>query len=305
MRYSFLKHVALVICLFGSGIIYPQKIVTTKGEERVRVEQNQTKKEARKIAREFAIINAIENAFGTYLEGTGDITIQDGRDYFTYIGSIKVKGDWIETLDEKYTEDFQKIETKDGVEVINWIICEVKGKAREATPKAMIKYEVLNGPNIGNRTDEFISGEQLFLFFQSPVDGYLSVFIEDNDAVFRCFPYKSMTGSELSAGRVEADKEYLLFSKEPEHNTFQVTVDEPELFTSKAFEFNNIYLIFSENAYLKPILEAEKKNSEYKEGYTIPKSLSKKDFQRWLSENRAKNQGFLDIREQIKIVSNR
>ena len=305
MKFSFFKYFVLVICLFGSGISHAQKIVTTKGEERVRVEHNQTEKEARMIARELAIINAIENAFDTYVEGTGDMTIHDGRDYFTYIGSIKVKGDWIETLDEKYTEDFERIETKDGLEVINWIICEVEGKAREATPKAMIKYEVLNGPNIGNRTEEFISGEQLYLFFQSPVDGYLSVFIEDNEAVFRCFPYTSMTGSELSAGRVEADKEYLLFSKEPEHNAFQVTVDEPELFTSKAFEFNNIYLIFSENAYLKPILEAEKESSKYKEGYIIPKSLSKKDFQRWLADNRAKNPGFLDIREQIKIVSNR
>jgi len=61
------------------------------------VERNQTKEEACNIAREKAIIHSIENAFGTYVEGQADRTMKDGRDFFIYYGSTKVKGDWIET----------------------------------------------------------------------------------------------------------------------------------------------------------------------------------------------------------------
>ena len=235
------------------------------------------------------------------MEGSADMTMKDGRDYFVYFGSTKVKGDWIEMLDEKYIEEPQWIETKAGKELITWITCEIKGRVREAsTPKAMIAYETLNCPDIRCGTGEFLSGERVYLYFRTPVEGYLSVFLEDEEAVFCCFPYLSMKGEQLSAVKVNSDVRYILFSENQKDNLFSLTVDKPELYTNRETEVNNVYIIFSEIPYLKPILENEKQFDD-QSGYVIPRSLSKKDFNRWLAENRARNPGFLDVKKQVKI----
>ena len=277
-----------------------QNVQSASGEATVRVENNMTKEQCMAQARELAIINALENTFGTWTEQQTDIIIKDGKDYYNIVGATKVRGEWVETIKEEYPEDSDKLSTKKGDEIVTFITCKIRGKVKRATPKALIQFQPLNCPEEHCRKTDFFSGESLYLSFKSPVDGFLSVFLEDEEMVYRLFPYSNMNGKENSATMVKADQGYMLFSKDPKYNKFPVVADEYELYSVRPFEFNNIYVVFSEEPYLKPILNNEK-TSEEKSDYLLPKSLSPKDFQKWLSDNRAKSQSFLDARIRIKI----
>lgn len=287
--------------LFMNGLaVMGQHIESASGEAQVRVEANMTKDQCKDQVHELAIINAIENVFGTYVEQQTDIVIKDGRDYYNIVGTTKVKGEWIETHKEEYFEDSEVFPTKNGKEVVTFITCKISGKVKRATPKAMIQFLPLNCPDKRCRTTAFYSGESLYLSFKSPVDGYLSVFLEDEEMVYRLFPYSNQTGKDNSAILIKADQEYMLFSRDSKYNSFAVRADEYELYSLRPFEFNHIYVVFSEEPYVKPMLNTESASLE-KEEYLLPKSLDRKDFQHWLSDNRAKSQSFLDARIKIKI----
>jgi len=88
------------------GNLYAQRIINASGKAQVRVEFNMTEQDTRELAEQQAIINAIENAFGTYAEQQTDMTIKDGFSYYNIIGTTKVKGDWIETSDLEFSEDY-------------------------------------------------------------------------------------------------------------------------------------------------------------------------------------------------------
>lgn len=305
MKSNFLISVIIILMLVFNSSSFSQQLERSSGSANVLVENTMTKNEAREQAHELAIINAIENAFGTYVEQETDITIQGGRDYFSIIGATKVKGDWIETIKKTYKEDTRSISTKNGIENEIWITCNITGKVRKSTNlKAAINYETLNTPDKRSRRRDYDSGENLYLYFKSPVDGYLSVFLEDEDSVYRLLPDPSMTGKEFSAVSVKADQEYILFSKDNEVNNFGGKARECELFTQpNQNEVNKLYLIFSEDRYVKPTLEPEKPLDYKGQNYTTPQSLRKKDFKKWLADNRARDPGFLDVKVVIHISS--
>ncbi|MCX6249473.1 MAG: hypothetical protein NTX61_01855 [Bacteroidetes bacterium] len=293
----------ILIFIYFPGTTICQEIYQVRGEAQVRIEMNMTEEDARDQSRELAKINAIEKLFGTYVEQVTDIIIKDGRTQYDIIGTTKVKGEWIETIDEKITKQTEIYSSKNGKELVSFITCNISGKVREATQKANIQFQTLNCPDKLCRATDFYTGESLFLYFKSPVDGYLSVFLDDGDKVYRLFPYITMTGKEISTGLIKADTDYILFSKNVKNVNYPETPDECELFTLKQMEYNKVLIVFSEVPYFKPILNNEAKSNLYKEDYIIPKSLSIKEFEKWLADNRAKNPGFIDAQVRIKISS--
>ncbi len=123
----------------------------------------------------------------------------------------------------------------------------------------------------------------MFLYFKSPVDGYLSVFLDDGENAFRLLPYKSM--GTLSAVKVDGDKDYIIFSKNHSYPFDErYSIDALELGTTKEIEYNNIYVVFAENEYVKPILNDIQ---ELDGGYYLPRSLSLREFKKWLGDCRA------------------
>jgi len=293
----FNKLILLSLLLSINLTLNAQKIVTSSGEAQVRVESNMTEDETRNKARELAKINAIENAFGTYTEQQMDMTIKDGMTSFNIIGTTKVKGDWIETTNSKFTEDFKKAKTNLGIINTKYITCTIKGKVRKSTPKATLEYEILNGPSLLSRTHSFYHEEQLYVYFKSPVKGFLSIFLQDDEAVYRLLPYINMSDNYQSGVPIKSDTDYLFFS--PDDNSFPGnSVDEPRLLTLKTdIEYNFVYIIFSEDEYVKPTLD----NSSIVENRIIPKQLSINKFQKWLANNRASSEKFQDVRIKVSI----
>lgn len=276
-----------------------QKVKTESGTAQLKIEKTMSKEAALLKVEELAKINAIENAFNTYVEQEANVTVISGKSDFRIIGTTKVKGEWIETLEKKLSEDTREEVGQYGKEKTIWITCTIKGRIKEATPKASVEFTTLSCPKLNCRSTTFVSGEQLYLQFKSPLDGYLSIFIDDGNTVNRLLPYSSSENS--SSVKVKADKNYIFFAKNDDNPEFG-SPDEVELYTLKYKEYNTLYIIFSEVNYFKPILNKEKFADN---GYLLPKSLIKTRFEEWISKNRATLADFLDRTVDIEIISTR
>ncbi|MGV8136013.1 MAG: hypothetical protein AB2L20_12425 [Mangrovibacterium sp.] len=134
----------------------------------------------------------------------------------------------------------------------------------------------------------------MYLYVKSPVDGFLSIFLDDGTTVYRLLPYRRM-GAQKAVG-IKGDHEYILFSREIEN--FGIPADRIELFTNKDHESNTIIVVFAEHEFPKPILHDEQKDQA---DYITPKSLSKESFEEWLGDQRALLTDFLDIEKKIVI----
>ncbi len=294
--YKFLGIFFVVIGMMS--LSHAQKIVRTEGSAQVKQESHMTFIEASNLAIEQAKIAAIEKVFGTYVEQQTDMTIEEGMTFYNIIGSTKVRGEWIETIDEpRITTRIQQINTEGGKRDITWVSCEIKGKVRMVLPRAILNYEILNTPNPQSRTSSFLDGEQLYVYFKSPVDGYLSIFLEDDNGVYRLLPYAEMASEYKNGALVLGDKDYLFFS--PSFNSFPLSeVDEIIMnLTKDRTEYNYVYIVFSQDQYIKPTL----KDSYQDQGRIIPGSLTKSEFEDWLSNNRVSSESFQVIKEKISI----
>jgi hypothetical protein len=278
-----------------------QRVKRSEGVSQVRVERNMTKEDAYRKAIELAKVNAIENIFGTYVEQQTQITVQSGTSDFYIVGNTKVKGIWVREIDApRITEDYRDEKGEFGIEKVLWITCRVRGEVKQVMPRPAIEYQVRNCVYPACRTATFLSGEQLYLWFKSPVNGFLSVFIDDGEMVYRLLPYSTM-GNENSF-EIRGDENYLFFAPEARKgvNTAEKP-DEIELYTLKSKEYNTLILVFSTDRYFKPGLNPELVEEKK---YLLPKSLTKTRFENWLSEHRAQYDDFLDISIPIEIQNN-
>ncbi len=294
-----LRIIAILVFLsFGLHNSFGQKIVKTKGHAKLRQESDMSRNETTEKAIELAKINAIESVFGTYVEQQTDMTIEDGMTSFNIIGSTKVKGEWIETIGETDISTItRKEKTQYGMQDITWIECKIKGKVRAVKPRAILEYEILNAPNIRARTTSFFDGEQLYIYFKSPVDGYVSIFLEDHEGVYRLLPYMQMNPDDKNGALVQGDVGYTFFS--PSDNLFTKSIVDEMIMTlvKKQMEYNYIYIVFSEDKYIKPGLKKSFQSDER----IIPSSLTKWDFEKWLSNNRISSTSFQVIKQKIRI----
>jgi hypothetical protein len=274
-----------------------QKIMQAEGNSEVRQESFMTKDQALEKAEELAKINAIENAFGSYVEQQSDIYIKDGRVNYDLLGGVKVRGEWIKTKSLEINEETRTVAGKYGKEQELWVICSIRGDVRECVSRANLKMFTLNCPVEQCESLTFFHKDSLYLYFKSPVDGFLSVFLDDGENTYRLLPYISM--GSLSAVKVSGDKAYIFFSKKKEHQfDSQFMTDRIELTTERNIEYNSVYVVFAENPYVKPFLSEIIK---LENNYSLPKSLKTKDFQEWLADCRAEMNDFQAVRIKISI----
>jgi hypothetical protein len=272
---------------------YSQKQFKTKGEAQVKVEDHSSKEATRAKAKDLAIIKAIENVLGTYVEQETNIDIESGKTNFKIIGNTRVKGDWIKTAKESYTEQTREVKNKKEKTTEIWITCKIEGIVREIVkPKLAFTTNALNCPKALCRTTRYLSGESFYLHFKSPSKGYLSVYLVEEDAVYRLLPYQEMSSPYVDAVPVQADKDYIFFSQEEQHNYFKDfplnRVDELVMETEQNKEYMKLYLVFSTEEFSKPILNA----GEVIHDGSLPKSLTSNKFEEWIVQNRIYNAAF-------------
>ena len=281
----------ITICLFLSTLpALAQRIEKVHAEYTYHAPENISLEEAKHIALNRAKIQAIANEFGTIVSQSNTTMVsnrngESSTDFFS-LGGSEVKGEWIETIGEPSYD----INYEEGMLVVKAM---VSGRIREIVSAQIdIKAEVLcNGTDLKFARTDFKNGDDLYLYFQSPVDGYLAVYLLDevSQMVYCLLPYKS---SSEAVTPIEHDKPYIFFSAKHAGDKAHL-VDEYTMTCNSSVERNTIYVVFSPNEFVK----ANSKNVEE----LLPQELSFEEFQKWLVKGRNRDKGMNVWMENITI----
>jgi hypothetical protein len=280
MKYQ--KELLIVIFAFLSFSVCAQKTETVEAEFTYYAPENVTLEEAKRSALEQAKLKAIADEFGMNMSQVlNSISkIQDGQSSsdFQSISESEVKGEWIETIGEpKYL-----IFYNDDQLVVS---CKVKGKAREIVSASIdFKAKILrNGIEDKFEGKHFKDGDDLYLSFQSPVDGFLAVYLEGEDGQAYCLlPYSDQKDGIYP---IKANKRYIFFDTESAPAKEKAMVDEYIMTTSSTTEFNQIYIIFSPREFTKAI----DSDVKIQEALLRPRQLPRDEFLKWLAKCRKRD----------------
>lgn len=263
----------LLVAFAGNG--QAQKVKTVSATYTYYASENISVEDAKRTALERAKIEAIADEFGTIVSQSNSTVISSRNgetdSQFYSFGGSEVKGEWVETIGEpKYD-----IQYSDKTLVVT---CFVKGKAREIATAVVefVSKPLRNGTDLKFESAEFRDGDDLYLYFQTPISGYLAVYLLDEIAqtVYCILPYKKQP---ITAVPVEADKRYVFFSEKDADKEDRHIVDEYTLQCDNEKEFNTLYILFSPS-------EIGKRTGFDSSANNKPDNIPFKDFRQWLSK---------------------
>lgn len=281
---TIISAIALVFC---AQALWAQKprIETVEAHAVYTASPTMTPKEARYQTILSAQIDAVARTFGTIVgeENLSFVREKDkasSSDFFS-LHEGDVRGVWLESVGDTIWSEPKHL--ADG-SVIYEVRMEGKVMELKNAPIANEIKLLFNGTDPAKdeiRDFTFYDGDKMYLYFKSPVDGYLAVYIvdfDDNMSTQRILPYE---GEANGIHRVMADTEYILFSKEKAEPSEKPLVRGCVMRGRTNHDFNQFYVIFSPNPFTKAIDESIDED--------LPSVLSFKDFQKWLSKNRRRD----------------
>ena len=281
----------IIVCLcFLCVDAFPQRTEKVYAEYIYHAPENISLEEAKRIALERAKIQAIADEFGTIVSQSNTTLVsnrngESSSDFFS-LGGSEVKGEWIETIGKpEYDINYEQ-----GMLVVKAM---VSGRIREIVSAQIdLKAEVLcNGTDLKFARTDFKSGDDLYLYVQSPVNGYLAVYLLDevSQMVYCLLPYKS---SSEAITPIEKDKPYIFFSAKHAGDKGHL-VDEYTMTCTNPIERNTIYVVFSPNEFAK----ANSNNVDE----LLPQELSFEKFQKWLVKGRNRDKEMSLVQKSITI----
>lgn len=270
-----MRYFIVILLLVFTSAAFAQKLRTVEAEYTYYAPENVTLEQARRTALDRAMIQALADEFGTIVTQQNATRVENRSGQsdidFLSIGGSEVKGEWIETIGEP----IYNIRYEGNMLVV---VCKVKGKAREITSAAIdFQAKVLrNGTDDKFESDQFRSGDDLYLSFQSPASGYLAVYLVDASGEAYCLlPYRNQADGSCP---IEANRRYLFFNTRLAPLSERPFVDEYVMTCERLSEYNQLYVIFSTNQFVKAMDNGA--NSQ------LPKKLPFANFQKWLTECR-------------------
>lgn len=269
-----------------------QKIQNVYGEYRYVVPDNVTMAEARRTAEKRARTEAIAEAFGTVITQSNSTVIKNdtGKSTvdFLSLNESDVKGEWLSNTRD--TEFQFLVDEYTGQQVV---ICRVWGKAREiVAAKVDFTAKILRKEaDPAFESETFKNGDQFYLYFSSPTDGYLAVYMVDAEQTAYCLlPYMNDTDGQA---RIVGGREYIFFSIDKAERDERPVVDEYVMTTPRSVEHNNIYIIFSPNEFTKA-------NDLYATD-GLPRQLNFADFHKWFTRCRTRDAQMTMVQKVVTI----
>ena len=234
----------VISCLLWAMCMNAQSLKRVKAEYIYHAPENVTLEQAKQTALQRAKLQALADEFGTVVRQDNATRVQNGGDQsrvdMVSLGQSEVKGEWIETIGEpKYVISYE------GEMLI--VKCTVEGKAREIVSDKPVfnAYVLRNGTDKKFQSDVFRSGDDLYVCFCSPVDGFLNIYLNDGQGnVAQMLPYRS---EGFGATPIKGNKDYIFFSAKDGGST----TDEYVMTCNGQMELNQIILVFSENEFSK------------------------------------------------------
>lgn len=250
-------------------------IKTVRGKYIYHAPENVTLEDAKNTALERAMLQALADEFGTYISASNTTFVGNSNgksevDFFS-LNESEVKGEWIETIGvPKYDVVYH-----DNMLIVT---CQVAGKAREINNEIIgVSVKLLrNGFDDKCESSDFNHGDNFYLSIHSPIEGYLAVYLVDEDRDTYCIlPYSKQTDGIV---KVPANNPVIFFSSDRSQEIKAQFVDEYVLECDKNVEHNQVYIIFSPNRFVKATDKHVEQN--------MPRSLKFDDFQKWLTQKR-------------------
>lgn len=283
------KAILGVILLASPGIAFSADIVDVKGESTFYDDGTHSKVECMRLALEQARVDALAKKFGTIV--SQDILqadrIQGNREHneFLSLSSTEVRGEWIADEGEpeyKFERDAEE----------NLIVtCIVKGKAKAIDNESadFVSQVLRNGTDSRNADINFKDGDALYLDFQGSEDGYLAVFLEDEQkTVYQLLPY---TTDQRSRVAVKKGNRYVFF--DPKESQRGENVDELVLTASFNTEYNRVYVLFSPDQFSSPVMTRQPGQLPW---------MNSDEFSKWLIRTR-KNDPKMGVKAMNLIIS--
>lgn len=302
MKIAYILLIFSVLSLPAHAQKGKNKPVRVSAKIEVLMEGSYSKDAIKQKAIEAARIQALGEQFGyAIIQGintqtktqSGGVVMTNAK--LTEVSNTLVKGEWLE--DDKGFPKTKFVVRDTGDDQQIWLLCEVSGKAR-AIVEAPVEFKAFTYKCQEPEkcpTTTFKHGESMFLYFQSPTKGYLSVYMQEDGKVYRLLPYRQMQGDYESHVPVQADKPYQLFS--PLHTNYFSdfpTVDEYglELHQDGTPLSNIVFVVFSTKPFTKPLLKADEN------GILM---IEQKDFQNWLNQQKGLDKSFQYTRLSVSV----
>lgn len=268
------KPLALLLSLFFSlGMAAQTEISELEGEYLYYADRYMSEKDARFEAVNYARVQKLAEAFGTIVDNYG---YEDSREHAFLLSSNEVKGEWIADIEEPRVEWIER--QADGINVYK---ARVHFKARPIGNSVNFRSTVLrNGVEEKFESSQFKTGDDMYVSFESPVDGYIAIYlVDESHNAFRLLPYQADGDGEQP---VKGGRRYVFFA--PKENKTDVReVDELYMTCANGvIELNRLYVIFSPNRFTI--------ENDRKEGEVLPRQLKQKDFNQWLSRSMSRDE---------------
>ncbi|MBB3696193.1 DUF4384 domain-containing protein [Flammeovirga yaeyamensis] len=283
---NFIQTLLLFITFFQLGNTYAQKVKKVGAKLTEPITENISIADFKESLKMKAQIKALADEFGTLIASNTDLTLDNSGTNLNTLSTSNVKGEWIKTTEINYK---WFIEENDNGQKL-YLSCEVKGKAREITKNKIDLHS--NLLKCANKnlciTQKFKEGESLYLSIKSPIDGYISIFMREEEMVYRLLPYSRLTADQNNCIKVNADQEYVLFDAQGNKGLESIqnrNVDELQLSTmGKDKLYNRLYIVFSTTKFDKPMLNTE----------NGIKTLYPEAFQDWITNTKLVDKNFQD-----------
>lgn len=279
------RYTSLLFLIFFPLILSAQKAEKVCGEYIYYAPSDKSLEEAKRIALERAKLQALADKFGTIVTQSNATLMknENGKTdtHFFSLSDSEVKGEWLQDQGEPAYD----ISYEQGMLVVK---CSVCGKAREIVNNApdFTARILRNGTEEKFTSSDFHNGDDMFLFFQSPVDGYVAAYLIDETPTAYCLlPYRNDGDGQQP---VKHGEKYVFFSPSTAKESPSL-VDEYTLTCNGSIEHNQIYVIFSPNPFTKAM---DSQNNEL-----LPRELSYEAFSRWLVKCRKR-----DTKMGVKVI---
>ena len=286
-RFNMQKYIVLLFLSIASIIkISAGDIHQVEGNSTYKSSEGESLLEAKNKALQLAIEDALAREFGKNIISiktmTQDIKNGESKSDLTSLSSSEVKGEWLEIIgDPIYGVGL------DGELYV--VKVKVKGLARKISPERIddiVTHVLRNGIQDSAEDDHFNAGDNMYVSFKTPVNGYITIYYVDKDKnVYRLLPY---TYRDEASIKVKAGQRYVFFNRD--HNTLDGIasheVMEYSMDCEDEIESNMLYVVFSPNKFSKAM--------DSNDGYNVPNSLTFKDFQKWLTDRR-KNDKMMNV----------
>ena len=308
MRVSHFIYGLLVSSLFVV-MAKAQEMRTASGEYTLRFTSEMSRGEARALAYERAKLDAILSVFpGTINATTNSLSVSNtstgSATNFYSISASEVKGEWLgDVLEPKY--EYLPYDEKND---LDGITCKVTGRVREINwSRPEFQWTLMrNHPTERDAAEEFVEGDDLFLSFTAPCNGYLAVYnVDGTGAEAQCL----IPSSEQPEGiyKVKSGKRYVFFAKDIDNqdNMIPPYPDGISLYCDETIEHFQFYVIFSPNKFTRAVAIAPSEKKKFRNAFfELPPELPNTAFQKWLLDLRTHDRS-LQCEKKIISVSKR